>query len=152
MACTAAPPGGKTERIRFRFRQRDQLLQILHRDARMRYPHVWSRRRIGDRCEILLRAISQLLVEPLVDRKRGSRRHQQDVTARLGPRDERRANRGVGAGAVLDEHRDPHRLRHKGREGARNEIGAAAGSNRAYQRDRTRGERLGERHHRCHGH
>ena len=80
----------------------DELGERLRRNRRVddqRERHAGDQR---DRREILHGIVGQLLVERLVDRKRGRGRHQERVAVGLGSRDLLGAERGAGARLVLD--------------------------------------------------
>ena len=85
-----------------RFRQREQLTHVLHRQLRR------HRQRIGhdadhrDRREILDRIVDQLGVDDGVGDVRGGRRHAERVAVGRGLGDRIGADGAAGAGAVLD--------------------------------------------------
>ncbi len=100
----AAIAGRAIGQSRFRFGVGNELGQRFCRDRRIddqRKGHAGDE---ADRRKILHGVIGQLLVERLVDGKRGRGRHQQRVAVGLRFGDLVRAQRRAGAGLVLDNH------------------------------------------------
>ena len=131
----AIAAAGVTELIRLRFRQRDQFLQALHRQAGMHRDDVGRHRCVGDRYEILLRAVGQLFVQPLIygENRRGDYQQRMAIRFRFG--DDRRANGATCAGPVVDDYLRPKRARQYWRDEPRQDVRGAARRKRHHDSD-----------------
>ena len=87
--------------------------------------HVRRVHQLRDRREVLDRIVGQALEQAGVHRDRG-RGEQQRVAVRVGARHHRDAEVAAAAGAVVDDHALPERLRQRLRQDARDDVGRPA--------------------------
>ena len=124
MRGTAAASTGVVQRIRFRFRQRDQILGAFHRQRRMHHQRI---RRHAHQChlrEITHRVIRQLRVQRLINRNRVVYHHQR-VTIGRRFRHQIGANRATRTGTIFHDHALLERFGQALRDKARGDVVAA---------------------------
>jgi hypothetical protein len=121
--------------------ERDQLLHVARRQRRVRIHHQRHDHHLRDRHEVADGVVGRLRLGVEVDGD-GADAHQQRVAVggRLG--DELVADRGIAAGAVLDDDLLAEHLGELGRDEPRGDIGAAAGGRGHDQPDRPGGVAL----------
>ena len=141
----AGRPGrGETERPGLRLGERDQLADVLDRQARVRGDDERRHRDQRDRREIALGVVGDFRVDVVVDRDLRRRAHEERVAVGRRFCHQVGAYHPARADAVLDHHRLAPMLAHLLADRARDEIGAPAGGERHDDADRFGGIRLCE--------
>ena len=131
----AVAVGAVVQLAGLRLGQRHQLGHVLGRRAGVDHQHVGHQRDRGDRREVLLEVVGQLLVDAGGDGV-VHRAHQQRVAVGLGLGHVVGAQRGAGAGLALDDHGLAEALRQLLGQRARQHVGGAAGREGHDQADR----------------
>jgi hypothetical protein len=122
----AVAGGGITERIRFVFGERDQVLDRFHRQRGMHDQDAGDDGDHGHRGEILADIVRQVFHQADVDGVAG-RAQQQGVAVGGGLGDDVRAEYAAGAGAVVDQDALAQCLGESRRQGARGDVHRSAG-------------------------